>query len=220
MPAAFLATHRMVIRSSTIERFLKSFALSLLLCLVWGCFTLLAARKLVGGFDDTETLWLVYNATISLLFLIRSTPSVVDMNPVHWAVALVTSFAGFAFAADDGASSAVLLPVAKGLIWLAIALGVWAAFLLGRSYDFLPALRHVRTDWLYCIVRHPMYTSSLAIKLGYVLKHPSIYNCLLVVVVALLYDRRAKYEEDVMSHDASYADYLRQVRYRFIPGVY
>lgn len=94
------------------------------------------------------------------------------------------------------------------------------AFILGRSYDFLPALRRVKTQYLYKIVRHPMYLSSIIIKLGYVLKNPSVYNVLLLAVVVILYDRRAKYEEDIMSHDNLYVDYLQQVKYRFVPGVY
>jgi protein-S-isoprenylcysteine O-methyltransferase Ste14 len=203
-----------------IERFLKSFALSFLLCLVCGWLTFLSGRALVSRFDVTEAMWLVYNAVVSLLFLIRSTPSVVDMSPLHWLVALVTSFSGFFFSAGPAADNAVLLLAADGLIWLAIVVSVWTALLLGRSFDFLPALRGVQTGWLYQIVRHPMYASSLAIKLGYALKHPSVYNSLLLVLVAILYDRRAQYEEEVMSRDVSYADYLRQVKHRFIPGLY
>jgi len=84
----------------------------------------------------------------------------------------------------------------------------------------LPALRHVKTQYLYTIVRHPMYLSSIIIKLGYALKNPSVYNILFLAVVIILYDRRAKYEEDIMSHDNSYVDYLQQVKYRFIPGIY
>jgi len=102
----------------------------------------------------------------------------------------------------------------------AILLGIVTAFILGRSYDFLPASRRVRIRYVYQIIRHPMYLSSIIIKLGYVLKNPSLYNVLLVVVVIVLYDRRARYEEDTMSHDNSYVDYMHQVKYRFIPGVY
>jgi protein-S-isoprenylcysteine O-methyltransferase Ste14 len=65
-----------------------------------------------------------------------------------------------------------------------------------------------------------MYLSSMAVKLGYVLEHPSLCNGLLLTVVVVLYDRRARYEEAVMAHDASYAEYLRVVKRRFIPGVY
>lgn len=65
-----------------------------------------------------------------------------------------------------------------------------------------------------------MYLSSIAIKLGYVLKNPSIYNIVLLAIVTLLYDRRAKDEEDIMSQSDVYASYLKEVKYRFIPGLY
>ena len=84
-------------RNTAIESFLKSRFFSLLLCLFWGYFTFINARTLLKGFDLTELLWLAYNVTISLLFLIRVRPSVVSMNPFHWAVALITSFSGFFF---------------------------------------------------------------------------------------------------------------------------
>jgi protein-S-isoprenylcysteine O-methyltransferase Ste14 len=65
-----------------------------------------------------------------------------------------------------------------------------------------------------------MYLSSIIIKLGYVLKNPSVYNFLLLMVIIVLYDKRAKYEEEIMSHNDSYVAYLQQVKYRFIPRVY
>ncbi|MHC4459751.1 MAG: methyltransferase family protein [Planctomycetota bacterium] len=210
----------MEIKNATIESFLKSFAFSLLLCLFWGSFTLIHTRALLKGFDFTELLWLVYNVTISLLFLIRVKPSVVSMNLIHWTVALITSFSGFFFVREAANSNPILLFTADALILFALFLGIVASLILGRSYDFLPALRRVKTELVYQLVRHPMYLSSIVIKVGYVLKNPSIYNALLAAVIIALYDKRAKYEEDILSHDNSYVDYLQKVKYRFIPGIY
>ncbi len=207
------------IRNRTIESFLKSRNFSFLLCLFWGYFTFIHTRTLLKGFDLTELLWLAYNVTISLLFLIRVRPSVVSMNPFHWAVALITSFSGFFF--RQGANSRpILLFWAEVLIVFAILLGIVTAIILDRSYDFLPALRHVKTKCVYQIVRHPMYVSSIIIKLGYVLKNASMYNSVLLFVIIVLYDRRARFEEDIMSHDDSYVEYMKKVKYRFIPGIY
>ena len=171
------------------------------------------------GFDLTELLWLAYNVTISVLFLIRIRPSVVSMNPFHWAVALITSFSGFFFTVGAN-SKPILLLTAEVLIVFAILLGIMTAIILERSYDFLPALRHVKTKYVYQIVRHPMYASSIIIKLGYILKNPSVYNFALFVVVIILYDKRARFEEDIMLHDDSYREYMQQVKYRFVPGIY
>ena len=94
-----------------------------------------------------------------------------------------------------------------------------AALTLGRSFGFLPALRHVKTEYVYRIVRHPMYAASVIVKLGYTLRNPSVYNAVLLIVATVLYDRRAKYEEDILSHDRSYVDYVQKVKYRFVPPI-
>lgn len=206
-------------RNTAIESFLKSRIFSLLLCLFWGYFTFIHAWTLLNGFDLTELLWFAYKVTISLLFLIRIRPSVVSMNIIHWATALITSFSGFFFKKGAG-SKPILLLTAEVLIVFAILLGIVTAIILERSYDFLPALRHVKTKYVYQIVRHPMYVSSIIIKLGYILKNASMYNSVLLVVIIVLYDRRAKFEEDIMSHDDSYVEYMKQVKYRFVPGIY
>ena len=203
-----------------IESFLKSFFFSFILFVIWGCFSLIGIPTLVKDFDFTQLLWLIYNVTISLLFLIRVKPTVVSMNPTHWMVALITSFSGFIFTRQGTNNNHVLVFTADTLIILAVLLGIASAFNLGRSYDFLPALRQVKTRFLYQIVRHPMYLSSIVIKLGYVLKYPSAYNVLLLTVITVLYDKRAKYEEETMSQNKAYVDYLKQVRYRFVPRIY
>ena len=64
------------------------------------------------------------------------------------------------------------------------------------------------------------FNSISAIKLAYVLKNPSIYNACLLVIFTVLYDRRAKYEEEIMSRSDSYVHYCQKVKYRFIPRLY
>ena len=92
----------MEIHSQRVERALKSFALSVLLFLTWGSLTALKARSLRADFAWIELAWVAYNALIAILFLIRSRPSQVSMNPWHWFVALITSFAGLFFARETG----------------------------------------------------------------------------------------------------------------------
>lgn len=210
----------MEIRNTAIEAFLKSFAFSVLLCLYCACFAVFRARALLKSFDPFELLHFTYNVTLALFFLIRIRPSVVSMNPAHWTVALVTSFSGFLFARAAPSGSVLLLSTGDALIAVAGLSSLAAALTLGRSFDIFPALRRVKTRYAYQVVRHPIYLSAIAMRVGYVLKNPSIYNAVLLIIVAILYDRRAKYEEDVLSCDGSYVDYLRRVKYRFVPGIY
>ncbi len=203
-----------------IESFLKSFVFSLLLCIFWGYFTISHLEALLTKFDFIELQWLIYNVLISLLFLIRERPSVVSMNLSHWAIALFTSFSGFFFARESVVNNSMILLTSEALLSSSILLGICSACILGRSYDFAPALRQVKTSFVFQVVRHPMYLSSIVIKLGYILKYPSVFNILLLILVIILYDKRAKYEELVMSKSDLYKNYLQKVRYRFIPLVY
>ncbi len=142
------------------------------------------------------------------------------MNINHWVVALITCFSAHFFIRESGDGNSVLANTAYILVIAANILGFLTAFTLGRSYGLFPALRKVKTRYVYQIVRHPMYLASIFFKLGYVLKNPSIFNALLLILVVILYNQRAKYEEDILSHDNSYVDYLQQVKFRFIPGIY
>jgi protein-S-isoprenylcysteine O-methyltransferase Ste14 len=207
-------------RSAVIESFLKSFAFSVLLSL--SCVALAAphALALLGGFDFFELLHLAYNVTVAVCFLVRSRPSIVSMNPLHWTVALLASFSGFFFVREGSNPHAMLLLAGDVLLGTGALLGLAAVIVLGRSFDLFPALRRIKTRYAYRIVRHPIYASVLVTRLGYVLKNPSIHNAVLWVLVAVLYDRRAGYEERLLSQDQSYRDYLCQVKYRFVPGVY
>jgi protein-S-isoprenylcysteine O-methyltransferase Ste14 len=177
-------------------------------------------RSLLNEFGFIEFLRLVYSVAASLFFLIRVRPSFVSMNPVHWAVALITSFSAHFFIREGTNNNSILLFMADTFVISSIFLGVATVFVLGRSFGLFPALRQVKTKYVYRIIRHPMYLGAIFFKLGYVLKNPSIFNILLLMVIIVLYDKRARYEEDIMSHNNSYVEYLQQVKYRFIPGVY
>ena len=207
-------------RNATIDSFLRSFACSAMLSLSCAVLAAPHARALLKGFDAFELLHLAYNLTVAFLFLIRTRPSLVSMSLLHWTVALLTSFSGFFFVRNGLNPHAVLLLAGDTLLGAGVLLGLAAALVLGRSFDLFPALRRVKTRYVYQIVRHPIYLSVIVLRLGYVLKNPSIYNAVLLLLVAVLYDRRAKYEENILSHDRSYVDYLQQVKYRFVPGVY
>ncbi len=210
----------MRVQSTAIESLLRSFAFSVLLSL--SCVVLAAphAQALLNGFDAFELLHLAYNLTVAFLFLIRTRPSLVSMSLLHWTVALLTSFSGFFFVREDANPQAALLLVGDTLIGVSVLLSLVAAMVLGRSFDLFPALRRVKTRYVYRVVRHPIYSSAIILRLGYVLKNPSIYNAAFLILVAVLYDRRARYEEELLVQDRSYSEYLRQVKYRFVPGVY
>ncbi len=201
------------------ERTVSSFGFSLFCFVVWGGLTALRARGLPSQFSWMEVIWLVYSGTIAVLFLARTKPTQVSLNPVHWVVALLASFSGLFFEKQSAGLARAEI-VADALILLGLLVSGISALALRRSYDFLPALRGVTTGWSFRLVRHPMYLASIAIRLGYLAKHTSVQNAAVFVVMLWLYVKRAKYEEGIMSQDRRYAEYMRRVRYRFLPWIY
>ncbi len=204
---------------SSVERFVKSFAFSLLLGAIWATLSASRTRSLFARFSWIEFLWVFYNVAITVLFVIRSRPAVVSLNPLHWVVALLTSFSGFFFQRLESSNPGAEL-VSTALTGLGLALGIAAAINLGRSYDVFPALRGIRTGFLYGRVRHPMYTSSLIIRLGYVVANPSWYNAALFFALVWLYILRAGYEESILARNSDYLSYAQRVRCRFVPFVF
>lgn len=121
------------------ERFVKSFAFSLFCFLIWGSMSFARARHLAHEFSWMEAVWVAYNALFAGLFLVRTRPVVVSLDPIHWLVALLTSFSGFFLRPSLGAWLRLgILP--DLLILLGLVGSGTTAVALRRSYDFLPAL--------------------------------------------------------------------------------
>jgi len=201
------------------ERVVKSFGFSVLLCLVWTALSAPHVRSLLRNFRWMELVWVLYNATLAVLFLIRSRPTLVSLNPVHWFVALITSFSGMFFQRMDTANAGVRA-FGDAVVLAGLVLSGVAAVALGRSYDVFPALRGAATRSLYGLIRHPMYLASIVMRLGYLIGNVSAYNGAVFAGVVWLYAKRAAFEEDILRKGGWYEAYANRVRFRFFPFLY
>ena len=106
------------------------------------------------------------------------------------------------------------------LVMLAACLSLASLLTLGRSFGVRPALRGLATTGPYRLVRHPMYLAYLMADIGYNLQEWNLGTVLLVTAgwMALLY--RIHAEEQVLSRDADWPDYVARVRFRLLPGLW
>ena len=178
----------------------------------------IGAAILQGGEPWVSALVLV--GEILLLFFVvfgrRATEA--STKTREWLIA----FAGTAaplFATPGGAP---LLPVnVIAVIFLVgIVLQVSTKVNLNRSFGIVPANRGVVTTGFYSVVRHPVYASYFIGHIAFLLVNPTLWNLCIYGIELGFQIARMHAEEGLLSRDPAYARYLRDVRYRLVPGVY
>lgn len=173
-----------------------------------------------GRLDCVETSFAVQNMILVALLLLRNPHKAIDRSPLHQIVALVAFCSGAAFMGQPPTGSALAATVSRVIILCANVLGAACLLNLGRSFGILIALREVKTDGLYSLVRHPMYGTDILLRIGFIVSHLSWRTATLFVLSTGCYVYRAILEERFLSQDRAYREYMIRVPYRFLPGVY
>ncbi len=173
-----------------------------------------------GSFDIVTGSFIVQSCVLAALFLLRHDHRALDPSPWHQAVALAAVLSAVLLPGTMPTGDAQTAAVARAVTLTANLLGIITLLNLGRSFGILVALREVRTQGLYRIVRHPMYLTDIMLRLGYVVGHCTPWTVTVVVLSSACYVWRALLEERFLDRDPAYRAYRQQVRYRFIPLVW
>ena len=136
----------------------------------------------------------------------------------EWLIA----FAGTAapLFATPGGSPALPVNIIAVIFIVGIFLQVAAKLNLNRSFGIVPANRGVVTTGFYGIVRHPVYASYFIGHMAFLLVNPTLWNFCVYSIELGFQIARMHAEEGLLSRDPAYAAYLRNVRYRLVPGVF
>lgn len=108
---------------------------------------------------------------------------------------------------------------------LGAGLGVWAVATMGLSNfnvvpDVKPTAKLVNQKLPYRVIRHPMYSSVLLICLGLMFQPFSDVKLILFILLAIVLDTKAKYEEQLLRQKfPEYAEYQARTQ-RFVPPIY
>jgi protein-S-isoprenylcysteine O-methyltransferase Ste14 len=108
-----------------------------------------------------------------------------------------------------------------------IAVGVGGTILalssivyLRSSFAVLPAVRNVVDTGPYKYIRHPLYLGELLYVLGFMLLAISWLSLGLFIVCVGFTGWRILIEEEKLSKHSEYARYMKNVRYRILPGLF
>ena len=171
--------------------------------------------------SDNPWAWLLLASESAIAFftLIRRPTNRLSMRLGGWLLAMTATCAGLLIVPGVVVSQA-LVPLGVLLFIVGNLFQLWAKLVLRRSFGVAPANRGVKVSGPYRYVRHPMYV-------GYGIVHISVLLLMFMPVNLVIYAigwwaqvLRIKAEERVLSQDPAYAEYMSQVKWRLIPGVF
>ena len=152
--------------------------------------------------------------------LIRLPPVRVTRNPLFWLIAFVASYYGFLTASFTGSGQPLVPPlVTDSLSVVSVLADVYARLSLGRNIGFVPAQRRLVLTGPYRVVRHPIYSALFLAELCVILENFSWLNLGLSLVFLGLFVIKTLMEESFLRIDPAYEQYMREVRYRWVPGI-
>lgn len=172
-------------------------------------------------FSDNPWAWLLLASESAIAFftLIRRPTDRLSMRLGDWLLAMTATCAGLLIVPGVVVSEA-LVPLGVLLFIVGNLFQLWAKLVLRRSFGVAPANRGVKVSGPYRYVRHPMYV-------GYGIVHISVLLLMFWPVNLVIYAigwwaqvLRIKAEERVLSQDPAYAEYMSQVKWRLIPGIF
>lgn len=155
---------------------------------------------------------------IITMLLVMFSKSVENRDFSLASVVLTISATFYFFFVDVGKGVALIPPIFSELIMcLALFWQIISKIYLGRNFGLLPACRGIVTTGPYKIVRHPIYFGYFLMHLGFILGSFSSYNFFLYIFLYILQFGRIYYEEKTLSKNEEYVEYMRKVKFRFIP---
>jgi len=173
--------------------------------------TMTGLWKLIEGFIIVQLF------LIAIIFISRKPARSTSMN--HWDVGICTIAVFYVFFLKPaGFSDLHLVPILIQVTGSLIIMGSYLS--LNRSTGILPAIRTIKIDGLYCVIRHPMYAGYQIFIFGYILNNLSIHNITVFIVGTVAQILRILSEEKYLSCEPDFIDYKTRVKYRMIPCLF
>jgi protein-S-isoprenylcysteine O-methyltransferase Ste14 len=179
-------------------------------------FALFAMTNLRSG-DAINAIILLGEALTIYFVLTRRQAISITERPMDWLLAFAGTLLPMVGRPGGEAVGGWLAGV---LLIGGTALALAAKLSLNRRFGIAPANRGVQADWVYALVRHPMYLGYIIAQVGYLLHNPTPRNVVVYGLAWMFQLARIAREERHLMQDPAYQSYAGRVRHRLVPGVY
>ena len=152
------------------------------------------------------------------MFLTRRRSEYTSTRPADWIVATVGGWLPLLMRPHEIGGSAEGIGIIVQMVGLSLVLVSFSS--LGRSFGVVAANRGLKVGGSYRLVRHPIYFCHTITLIGFVMANFWWLNISLFVLISVFQVLRIQAEERVLMQTTDYASYRREVRWRFVPGLY
>jgi protein-S-isoprenylcysteine O-methyltransferase Ste14 len=166
----------------------------------------------------TSLFWMVSEGVVVILLVFRRPSQSVSRRPWDWIAGFAGSF--FVLLVRPTGEAAIADAAGFALQLFGTGIQLCGKVALGRSFGIVAANRGVVSSGPYRLIRHPIYLGYLVTHAGFLLSNPSVRNVAIYAAAYVFQFARIYAEERILAQDGEYREYLRNVRYRLIPGVY
>jgi protein-S-isoprenylcysteine O-methyltransferase Ste14 len=171
-------------------------------------------------YDLPTGLWLVDMLIIFSTMAFRKTAVRVTPNPWYWVLAFVATYWSFlTWGVQDGGRAVAPVVIIYSLAIAGTAFELWGRLSLGRNIGFVPAQREIVIRGAYRFVRHPIYTGLFIGLAADCLAYWSLRNLLINGLCIFWFCIKSLAEESFLKKDPVYAEYLKRVRWHWLPGI-
>lgn len=187
---------------------------NVLLAVIYAYFLYAHVLSFIGEPRLSVLLFAVFESFCLILVLTRKDPSDTWHTWQTWVTTMGGTFMPMLMRPVVGAEDILLGQVIQVLGGIFM---IGAVLSLNRSFGLLPAHRGVKTNGLYRVMRHPLYSAYLVAQIGYIVNNPGVQNVMVVLVATSLQVLRIRNEETFLMQDQEYAAYTARTRWRLIP---
>jgi protein-S-isoprenylcysteine O-methyltransferase Ste14 len=183
----------------------------------------LALRMFWNAYQNASPVSLILlpsEGLVVVLVMLRRSANELSARWQDWIAALLGTVLPTLVIAGSQTSSSGILAVAGNLALMGFLVQLYAKCCLGLSFGMVAANRGIRNAGPYRLVRHPIYAGYIVTHCAFMMMFPSLWNVAILGLGFLIQVYRIHVEERILSKDQMYCEYMKQVRYRIIPGIF
>ena len=180
-------------------------------------FALAAILDFIARQRVSSLLALVLALVVGVIFLVRETPKQINLRWRDWIAGLCGGYMALFLRPAPEVNDMLVLQILQGV---GIGIAIIGVLALNTSFGMVAANRGVKTSGIYRYIRHPIYTGYIIQFSAYWAQNITTRNTIILFLWIMFEIARIFIEEQHLSRDPAYANYMQKTRWRLLPYVF